>query len=757
MTTTDSALCGALKTLCLTFMLACAGFANAHTVSGIVTDQNSTGLKNAKVVHLGSTDTVYTDGLGEFILTDVHLGDSLQIETIGYETAIFYLDKEEFFRPDYQFTVFESVTQLSEVIVTGNQELISETANIDLTLQPVRSSQELLTLVPGLFIAQHAGGGKAEQLFLRGFDIDHGTDVALSVDGMPVNMVSHAHGQGYSDMHFIMPEVIEKIDFAKGPYDVQHGNFATAGHVDFRTKDRLERNSVAVEYGMFNHKKITSTIKLLDNKHGQNAYFAADYMLTDNYFDSPQDFNRINLFAKYSGIVSPNFRLNASVSMFQSAWNASGQIPERAVQSGQISRFGAIDDTEGGQTGRTNVQLGLINRLPGNATLRSNFFVSGYDFTLFSNFTFFLEDSINGDQIRQSEKRRIYGGKTEWEKHWLSGSGNVKFGLTGGTGFRYDDINDIELAATSNRKTVRNQIQRGNVDETNLFAYVQGQLEVGKFDFMLGLRGDNFNFYYENLLDTVYSPRSLSQSVLLPKLSIVHNTSEKLQLFLKSGIGYHSNDTRVVLAADNLDRKVLPLAYGSDIGFAVKPVRSLLINVAGWYLLSEQEFVYVGDAGIVEPGGRSQRTGFDLGATWQPLNWLFLYSNLNYAHARALGEPEGADRIPLAPVWTSNGKVQVNLNGGIFASLSYRYMGDRAANEDNSVVAKGYFVNDLTVGYQRNSFVITGIVQNVLNVEWNETQFLTESRLQNELQSVEEIHFTPGTPFNARLQLKFLF
>lgn len=743
--------------LCAIVIMLCSFTIRAHTLNGLVTDQQSIGIPGAKVTLLGENKVIVTNGLGEFLLTEVHLGDSIAIEYTGFTRLVVLLDNEDYFRSDYPFMLYENVTNLGQVTVTSKTTSLSQAANIDLTLQPVRSTQELLTLVPGLFIAQHAGGGKAEQLFLRGFDLDHGTDIALSLDGMPVNMVSHAHGQGYADMHFVMPEVIEKMDFAKGPYDVTKGNFATAGFVDFQTKDKLDHSTLAVEYGMFNHKKITTTLKLLDKKN-QHAYFAADYLLTDGYFASPQDFNRINLFGKYSATVSPNFTLNLSASMFQSSWNASGQIPERAVESGMISRFGSIDNTEGGQTSRFNVQLGLVNKLANNSIIKSDFFVSGYTFNLYSNFTFFLIDSINGDQIRQSEGRNIFGGKTEWKRFYLLPNSR-KLTISAGAGFRYDDINNIGLASTKQRKIVNRQLQLGNIDETNLFSYVSAELETRKFVFNLGLRGDNFNFYYANLLDTVYKPRNLTQSVVLPKLSIIHNTTDRLQLFFKAGIGYHSNDTRVILAnADNnLSHKVLPLAYGSDLGLTVKPVKSLLINAALWYLFSQQEFVYVGDAGIVEPSGQSQRAGLDVGLTYQPLKWLFFYSNVNYAHGRLVDDPKGANYIPLAPVWTSNGKLQINLKNGIFSSLAYRYMGNRAANEDRSVLAKGYFVNDLTLGLQRQSFVITAIVNNVFNMAWKETQFLTESRLKYEAQPVTEIHFTPGTPFAFRMQLKFLF
>jgi hypothetical protein len=727
----------------------------SHGINGIVIDQQSQGIQNAKVTLLGSVKHSMTNGLGEFVLTDVHLGDSILIESQGYQKRTFLIDNESYFEKNVLFQLFENSTELSEVKVTGNRTQLTQTANINLTLQPVRSAQELLTLVPGLFVAQHAGGGKAEQLFLRGFDIDHGTDVALSLDGMPVNMVSHAHGQGYADFHFVMPEVIDKINFEKGPYDVTKGNLATAGSVDFQTKEQLSKSFVSGEYGMFNHKKITAGVKVLENQRN-NAYFAADYYQTDNYFESPQDFKRINFYGKYTGIISPNFKITVSASTFQSGWNASGQIPERAVANGMISRFGAIDNTEGGNTSRTNIQLGVIQKINASSSLKSDFFVSMYDFSLFSNFTFFLEDSINGDQIHQYENRKVYGGKTEYKKTFALDE-NKSFSLTGGGGFRYDDINNIGLAQTTGRTQLRNQIQLGDINETNIFGYVSGKLEINRFVLGAALRADNVTFYYNNLKDSVYQPKSISQMVLLPKVSVLYNATDNIQLYLKSGIGYHSNDARVLLSSDNLNKKALPLALGTDLGASWKITRNLLFHGALWYLFSEQEFVYVGDAGVVEPSGRSQRLGFDAGLTFQPTKWLFLYSNLNYSHARAVSEPKGQDYIPLAPVFTSDGKVQFNFKKGIFATLSYRYMGDRAANEDRSVLAKGYFVNDFTLGYQHKSFVITGIVNNLFNVNWNETQFLTESRLKDESQPVSEIHFTPGTPFSCRLQVKFMF
>ncbi len=741
--------------LCLITTVLFSNLGFSHGINGIVTDQQSQGIPGARVTLIGDNKISVSNGLGEFVLTDVHLGDSISIESKGYQKRLFLIDNESYFEANFQFQLFENATELSEVQITGNKTQLTQSANINLTLQPVRSAQELLTLVPGLFVAQHAGGGKAEQLFLRGFDIDHGTDVALSLDGMPVNMVSHAHGQGYADFHFVMPEVIDKINFEKGPYDVTKGNLATAGSVDFQTREQLKNSFVAMEYGMFQQKKITAGVKILETQKS-NAYLATDYLQTNNYFDSPQDFKRINLYGKYSAIISPNTKINISASIFQSSWNASGQIPERAVKDNTITRFGAIDNTEGGNTGRSNLQLGIIHRINSTSSLKSDLFVSSYNFSLYSNFTFFLEDSINGDQIHQYENRKVYGGKTEYKKTYTLKNDAI-FSFTGGAGFRYDDISNIGLAQTLGRTVLRNQIQLGNLNETNLFGYISGKMEIKRFVLNAALRSDNINFYYNNLKDSVYQPKSISQTVLLPKLSLLFNATENVQLYVKSGVGFHSNDARILLATESLTKKALPLAYGTDVGASWKITKNLLFNGALWYLFSEQEFVYVGDAGVVEPSGRSQRYGIDAGVTFQPYKWLFLYSNFNYSHARSVDEPAGQNYIPLAPVYTSDGKVQLNFKNGIFTTFSYRYLGDRAAIEDNSIVAKGYMVNDFTIGYQRSSFVFTAIVNNVFNVQWNETQFLTESRLKNEAEPVSEIHFTPGAPFTLRLQLKFLF
>ena len=285
-------------------------------------------------------------------------------------------------------------------------------SKIDIKMRDITNSQEVLRLVPGFFIGQHAGGGKAEQIFLRGFDIDHGTDVNISVDGMPVNMVSHAHGQGYADLHFLIPELIENVHFKKGPYYADKGNMTTAGYVDFRTKNVLPANMIKLEAGQFNTYRAVGMVNLLSKKmkqKEQSAFIASEYMYTQGYFDNPQDFDRLNIFGKYHGKIGANNKLSFSASTFSSKWKASGQIPERALQSGLIGFFGAIDPNEGGNTRRTNINVQLQTNLKNGNFIKNQLYYTYYDFELYSNFTFFLNNDVDGDQIKQKEKRNLFG------------------------------------------------------------------------------------------------------------------------------------------------------------------------------------------------------------------------------------------------------------------------------------------------------------------------------------------------------------
>lgn len=701
-----------------------------------------------------------TNALGLFRFADLPAGTyQLTATIIGYETQV--LQKVEVRNSESTVVRFDlpaALVDLREVdINVPTLQPLHSVGALDIRTRPVQTSQDVLRMVPGLFIAQHAGGGKAEQIFLRGFDIDHGTDINLSVDGMPVNMVSHAHGQGYADLHFVIPELIDNVDFQKGPYRADAGNFTTAGLARFHTADRLDKSFVKLEGGQYGTARAVGGFNLLGKQaelRNQHAYIASETFYSKGYFDSPQQFQRLNLFGKYSAMLDDEQKVTFSASLFQSNWDASGQIPERAVQNGSLGRFGAIDDTEGGQTSRYNFNFEHEKALSGNKLVKNQLFYSDFAFELYSNFTFFLEDPINGDQIRQKEHRSIFGynGSLQMEGQLAGKKLQTELGLF----VRNDKVRDNELSHTARRSETLQRLALGDVNETNAGVYLSETWQLAKkVTLNAALRADVFQFSYENHLDSAYRANAVTDGVVSPKLNLYYDVLPVLRLYANSGFGFHSNDTRVVVPQDG--RQTLPIAKGLDLGLLFKPSPTLLVNLAAWRLDLDQEFVYVGDAGIVEPGGKTSRMGLDLSARLQLFRHLYADLDLTYSHARATEEPEGARYIPLAPRFTGTGGLNWDSQKGLFGSLRFRQLGDRAANVDFSLTAAGYFLLDAVGGWRHKNLEIGFSLQNLLNQEWKEAQFETESRLKNEIEPVSEIHFTPGTPFNGRVYVQYKF
>jgi outer membrane receptor protein involved in Fe transport len=748
-----------LTFLCL-LLISLSAYAHLGSISGVVYDHGTNlPLKGVTVQLSGSGKTTITNELGQYRFEGLVASKyKIELSHVSFKSQVLEIsvqdDKTEFVKT----LLADADVELSEVVVSSqrahDQQLIN---SLDIKLRPITNSQEILRMVPGLFIGQHAGGGKAEQIFLRGFDLDHGTDIRLTVDGMPVNMVSHAHGQGYADLHFVIPELVQGVDFKKGPYNAEKGNFTTAGWADFRTKDALDKSFVKLEAGQFDTFRAVAGIDLLGQKgkdKNQSAYIASEYSFTNSYFDNPQNFNRLNLIGKYHGHVAPNTNLTLTASTFWSKWNHSGQIPDRAYESGEIGFYGSVDPTEGGETSRTNFNAQFVTVTPSNYVIKNQVFYSNYNFELYSNFTFFLEDSINGDQIRQKEKRNLFGYNGSISKqHYL---GKSSWTTTLGIQYRHDLTNGTELSHTKNRNETLDPYQLGNINELNASVYADELIQVtDNFTVNAGVRVDYFRDQYEDLLVQPVVKKHASDAIVSPKLNFYYTFNPRLQLYLNSGKGFHSNDTRVVVPQGG--KQILPGAYGSDLGIIFKPFPKMFINAAAWYLWLQQEFVYVGDAGVIEPSGKSRRQGLDLSVRYQLTKTLYADLDISSAKPRAIGEMEGMNYLPLAPLFTSTGGLSLQMPNGLSGSLRYRYMANRPANEDNSIVAKGYFVGDMQVNYAKKRYNLGLSVQNILNAKWKETQFDTESRLKNEAAPVEEIHFTPGTPFFARLSLTLFF
>lgn len=738
-----------MKHLLFSILFLVTQWSTSQTLIGLIVATENNGIDKVQLVNLRTKLSAYTNEFGNFTIENCAINDSIQCSKIGFQDFVFIIT-------DFSSRTYKLKTvpfQLDQVVVNNSFNTTNIISQIDIKTFPVISSQELLRKVPGLFIGQHAGGGKAEQIFLRGFDIDHGTDIAIDVDGLPVNMVSHAHGQGYSDLHFLIPETVQKIDFDKGAYLASKGNFATAGQVSFQTKKVLDSDLISAEIGQFNTQRLLGMFSVL-NKPNQNAYIATEYQKSDGPFESPQNFKRINLFSKYNLEFANQSELSLTASYFKSNWNASGQIPNRAVDSGLISRFGAIDDTEGGTTSRTNVMLKHKKFFKDNWESATSFYISHYQFNLFSNFTFFLNDPINGDQINQKEERNSVGFESQIRKK--SAYRGLNITTNAALGFRNDVMPNTVLSHTKNRETVLDLIQQGAITETNGFGYISSEIIAGKWTINPALRFDLFGFNYLNRLVTQPQKQTELQTIWSPKINLLFKENDNLNFYFKAGKGFHSNDTRLIM--EQTGKAKLPSSLGFDIGSSYKPFSRFLVNTALWYLHLEQEFVYVGDVGIVEPSGATLRKGFDFGLRYQITNKLFINADYTYTDAKSIDAIKAENKIPLAPKTTLVAGINYRAEKGFFGSIYSRYLGDRPANETNTIVAKGYCITDMNVGYAFNSGIEVGaIIQNIFDADWNETQFATESRLFNEASAVTEIHFTPGTPFNGRLFLKYKF
>lgn len=752
-----------MKLKILLLLLLCNGhflFAQQKDLSGKIIDSVTRISVNGVTVILSPGNRAdITDENGNFYFKNTGGAKVITITAVGYKkTAINISD----FPQEKVVTISQQQTRLADVVIAGNSsnpyKTISET---DIKMRGVSNSQEVLRMVPGLFIGQHQGGGKAEQIFLRGFDNDHGTDIALYADGMPINMVSHAHGQGYADSHFIIPETIESTTYKKGAYDAEKGDLDVTGAVDFHTADAISQNTVKIEGGQFNTHRVLAMVNLLGEKakaNNQSWYAASEHRYSDSYFDNPQHFKRFNFFTKYHGKISDNSWLTLTASTLYSSWFASGQIPESAVDEGKVGFYGALDPNEGGVTSRTNINAQLLTTLGDHGLLKNQLYYSRYNFDLHTNFTFFLADTVNGDEIRQKEARNLYGYNGSYLHEGYMGDSKLTTEV--GLNARLDATNNSELSHTINRYTLLNPIKLGDITEVSTGAFIN---ETFKFNSQLtlnaGLRFDQFYYKYNNKLasDTTLNGVGIyraNNNIISPKLNFYYQATDKTQFYLFLGKGFNSNDARAVVAVNGLQS--LAAAYNADLGTVFKPAKSLLINTALWYGYLSKEFVYGGDGGTVDFSGRTQRIGFDLSARYQPVKSLFFDTDLNYAHGRSLDNPAGQNYIPLAPVWSSTGGITYSNKNGLNGSLRYRYLGDRAANQDYSLTAAGYFVNDLVLNYTQPKYEIGLTINNLFNVKWKETQFETVTRLKGE-SPVDGIAFTSGTKFATVAHVSYFF
>ena len=749
-------------------------YAQHATLRGNVSSADDNhGMQGVNVILEGSGHGTITGLHGNYFLDDIPAGRRTVIFSyIGHDTREVVLDFEEGKELEFDVELAPGSIDLSAVTIEARRPVSAASSkairDFDLKIKPVKSAQDLLKLAPGLVIAQHAGGGKAEQIFMRGFDADHGTDVAVHVDGLPVNMVSHGHGQGYADLHFIIPELVEDLEVNKGPYFARFGNFATAGSVNLSTTDHPDNNLIKMEGGMFSTAKVTSILKIPTGGDHQSAYIAGQYYHTNGAVENPQGFQRANFYGKFHTHITPKSELGLVMGGFTSAWDASGQIPQRAVDQGLITRWGAIDPMEGGVTGRYNIAVDYHFMEGYEHDFQIQAFMSTYDFRLYSNFTFWLNDSQNGDMIEQTDHRNIYGINARYS--FYKALENIRTFTRIGATYRGDYI-DLSLWKSPDRIRMSPMTDH-TVSEKNMAFWLEEDLVFGPMlKIQMGIRGDYFTFDVTDHLQFESFPGNglehasgyAQAAILSPKLNIVLSPTKILDIYLNGGTGFHSNDARdVILSGSNQDSALdgittLPRAAGTELGLRIMPGRRILLSMAAWYLHLEEELVYVGDEGSTEISGETRRIGLDAELRLQLADWIWADLDLNLSDGRYINEPEGANYIPLAPRLSSQGGINFLHPSGIEGSARYRYVADRPANEDNSIVALGYGIVDLVLAYRYKGFRFFIQLENLFNAEWTEAQFDTESRLYNEIQPVSELNFTPGNPFNLQAGVSFEF
>ncbi|MFC5050815.1 TonB-dependent receptor [Rubritalea spongiae] len=660
---------------------------------------------------------------------------------------------------DAENSVTESKTLPTSIITGKAENLLGEAPSAsrgqsdreELLKRPYLRRGELLEVIPGMVVTQHAGGGKANQYFVRGYNLDHGVDFGLFVDGMPANYRAHGHGQGYADMNFLIPEFIEQLDYTKGPFYAELGDLTTAGSAQFSLVNSLPRDFAKLEIGQDNYWR---------GVFG-NTIVAGNGLLTFggeyNYYDGPweleQNAQRGNGIIRWSQGDDKQW-LNATFMAYAADWNSSDQIPKRAVDAGVIDRLGYVDPTNGGESQRYSLSMNMGNRLS-DSFWHANAYAGYYDLDLFSNFTYALEAPANGDQFRQSDNRIFFGGdiSNTLEDRQLFGANTA---YTIGFQTHNDYIWDLELAHTSERKDI-SSVRKDDVFTGNYALYATAATQWNSwFRTEMGLRGELFYFDVES--DLAENSGDDFDGILVPKLNMIFGPWDQTEYYINLGGGFHSNDARGVtinvdpstgLPADSVDPLVR--TWGSEVGVRSQWLENWTSTLAVWWLYNDSELLYVGDAGNVEAGPATQRYGIELATYWRPNDWFTFDTEVSLAEGRYedssdTGGPWIENQVPLV---VSSG-FTIGNDIGWFGALRGRYFSERPLTADKSVEARASFQVNARAGYRAEQWELALDVLNVLDRNDNDIEYFYESQLPGEASSSEDIHFHPAEPITVR-------
>lgn len=661
------------------------------------------------------------------------------------------------------FVVAGGAQTIETVIVTGTKLIqvgVANSANegtvsqAQLDARTVYRPGELLEATPGLIVSQHSGEGKANQFYLRGFNLDHGTDLRTTVDGMLVNERSHAHGQGWTDLNFLIPELASKLEYKKGPYSAAEGDFSSAGAVHISYLDRLEEGVLSLGVGQNGFKRIV----LADSTAAASGTLLAalEWLHNDGPFVHPDNFQKINSVLRFSDGDRAN-GMNITAMAYAADWNATDQIPQRALDAGLIrGRYDAIDPTDGGEAHRYSISGAWRNTGAHSAT-RVNAYIMDKELDLYSNFTYFLDNPEDGDQFSQPDKRVTSGlnASQSWQFNGLGQDSENTLGIQ----IQNDNIHN-GLYNTKARQRL-STTRQDHIVESSVGLYAENTTKwQEKLRTVVGVRDDYYRYEINSNIEENSGTHSASKAS--PKLSLIVGPWSKTELYLNVGTGFHSNDARgttITLDPKTLEpaAKVSPLvrSTGAEIGLRTELLPNLQSALTIYQLDFDSELVFVGDAGTTDAGRPSKRTGFELANYYTLDNYLTLDADIAFAQARFKDDDPAGDHIPGAVEGVASLAIALDNIGAYFGAVQLRYFGPRPLIEDNSVRSNNTATLNARIGYKVGPRVKLELEAfNLTNNDASAIDYYYESRLPGEpAEGVADVHFHPIESRSLRLSL----
>lgn len=636
-----------------------------------------------------------------------------------------------------------------------------------LSSRPLLRPGEVLETVPGLVVTQHSGDGKANQYFLRGFNLDHGTDFATTVDGLPVNMPTHAHGQGYSDLNFLIPELVQRIDYRKGPYFATNGDFSAAGSADILYRQAVEAPFVMTTVGSNGYRRLLATDSAVIMP-GVTLLAAIEVMGNDGPWVLKEGLQRTNAVLKLSGGTEVS-GWSTSLMAYSAHWDSTDQVPERLIQAGTyqghpFGRFSAVDPTDGGETARTSLS-GQWHDTDSTGTTQISAYALHYTLQLFSNFTYFMDRPTTGDQFSQQDARDVYG--LSATRTFARELGSFQTVNELGVQSRFDQIR-VGLFDTQER-AITGTTRIDDVHESLVGVYGQSTIELApKARTVIGLRADSLSANVSSLLQPLNSGNA-NKSLLSPKLALIFGPWAKTELFVDAGSGFHSNDARGMTAT--VDPKTgdaqqpvpgLVKAHGGELGVRTEVVPGMQSSLALWRLDFDSELTYSGDDGTTSPNGPSSRYGVEWSNHWVPKPWCLVDVDWAWTHARFKdSESDGittGSYVPNSVDQVATGTITLKDFGPWSTSLTERYIGSGPLTSDNSVRSSASLITNLRVG--RTLSKKTALTLDVLNLfdrRYNDIEYYYATQLPGEPNPVNGKVVHPGEPRSLRLTLKVSF